>query len=196
MKKWRLKDSYIPNLYLDLASHLLSLTYYFFQEYPKEINNFATKKNKYKVIDNSFVWLKFKNFYGNFWFSKNSVGQRNQISLRIFGTKGSLKWEHSDPENILYFDNKGKIEIINRLSKKCKYINDNKYYTYSAGHPNGFLDAFSNVYVEISKILLNKKINESAPFIFNLKQNLNIISILDTMHKASKKGGWNKTSTI
>jgi hypothetical protein len=36
----------------------------------------------------------------------------------------------------------------------------------------------------------------TVPLIFDLKQNLNIISILDTMHKASKKGGWNKTFTI
>ncbi len=196
MKKWRLKDNSIPNLYLDLASHLLSLTYYFFQEYPKQINNFASKENKFKVIDNSFVWLKFRKFYGNFWFSKNSMGQRNQLSIRIFGAKGSLKWEHSNPENLIFFDNNGRIEIINRLSKKCKYINNNKFYTYSAGHPNGFLDAFNNIYLAISKRFLSKKNKHDAPLIFDLKQNLNIVSILDTMHKASKKGGWNKTFTI
>ena len=196
MKKWRLKDNNIPNLYLDLASHLLSLVYYFFNEYPKKINNFASSQNKFKVIDNSFIWLKFKKFYGNFWFSKNSAGQRNQLSIRIFGTKGSLKWEHNNPENLIFFDNNGKIEIINRLSKKCRYINNNRFYTYSAGHPNGFLDAFSNVYVAISKLFLKKRMKPTVPLIFDLKQNLNIISILDTMHKASKKGGWNKTFTI
>ena len=196
MKKWRLKDKNIPNLYLDLASHLLSLTYYLFDEHPKQINNFASNRNKFKVIDNSFVWLKFKKFSGNFWFSKNSTGQRNQLSLRIFGNKGSVKWEHAKPEQIVFFDNKGKIEIINRLSKRSKFINNNKFYTYSAGHPNGFLDAFGNIYTAISKVIMEKTGKNTVPLILNLKQNYNIMSIMNTMHKASKKGGWNKVRTI
>ena len=121
IKKWRLKDKNkeIPNLYLDLASHLVSLIYYFFNEYPKELKNFVSKKNKFKVVDNSYVWLKFKKFYGSLWFSKNSAGQRNRLSIRIFGSKGSIEWNHNNPEKINFYDNNGGIEIIDRLNKKA-----------------------------------------------------------------------------
>ena len=56
------------------------------------------------IRDSSYTWLKFRNFHGSFWFSKNSTGQRNQLSIRIFGTKGSIKWVHSKPESIIFCD--------------------------------------------------------------------------------------------
>jgi predicted dehydrogenase len=190
IKKWRLNDKNIPNLYLDLTSHLLSLIYYFFDEYPKAISNFASKNNKYKIVDNSYAWLKFKSFYGSFWVSKNATGQRNKLTIRIFGTKGSIKWKHNSPENIIFCDNDGNIEIIDRLNKKNKYLNNNKYHTYVAGHPNGFLDAFTNIYAAISEIFFSKKRNATVPFIFDLNNTFKIQSILNIIHKASKKDGW------
>ncbi len=196
MKNWRKKDGNIPNLYLDLASHLLSFTYYFFNDYPKEVKNFSSKNNRFKAVDNCYTWLKFKNFHGSFWFSKNSSGQRNQLSIRIFGTKGSIKWVHSKPESIIFFDNDGNIKVIDRLNKNSQYINNNNFFTYVAGHPNGFLDAFANIYLSISKIFLSKKIKKRVPLILNLKENLNIMSVLKSMIIASKKNKWVKTFII
>ena len=43
---------------------------------------------------------------------------------------------------------------------------------------------------------MEKTGKNTAPLILNLKQNYNIMSIMNTMHKASKKGGWNKVKTI
>ena len=195
-KNWRLKDGKIPNLYLDLASHLLSFTYYFFDDYPKEIKNFSSKHDKFKAVDNCYTWLKFRNFYGSFWFSKNSSGQRNQLSIRIFGTKGAIKWEHSKPESLIFFDNDGNIKMIDRLNKNSQYINNNQFHTYAAGHPNGFLDAFANIYLSISKLFLSKKRKRNVPLILNLKENFNIMSILNAMNTASKKNNWIKTFII
>ena len=106
--------------------------------------NFSSKHDKFKAVDNCYTWLKFRNFYGSFWFSKNSSGQRNQLSIRIFGTKGAIKWEHSKPESLIFFDNDGNIKIIDRLNKNSQYINNNQFHTYAAGHPNGFLDAYDD----------------------------------------------------
>ena len=192
-KKWRTKDLKIPNLHLDLASHLLSLIIYFFNEYPREIMSFGSNQINPKILDNNFTWLKFKRFVGSLWFSKNSNGERNQISIRIYGTKGSIKWKHSDPENIIFSDNNGNIEIINRLSAKKEFISKDNLYTYSAGHPNGFLDGFVNIYQKIYKLYSKKNKVNTPPYILNLKENLNIISILDTMHHSSKKNIWHKT---
>ena len=97
------------------------------------------------------------------------------------------------------FTNQSYINRANqmRLLIDAHVQNDtNKFYTYSAGHPNGFLDAFGNIYTAISKVILEKTGKNTAPLILNLKQNYNIMSIMNTMHKASKKGGWNKVKTI
>ncbi len=196
IKKWRLKDNKIPNIHLDLGSHLLSLLIYFFDEYPNKVMSSETNLINKKVIDNSYVWLKFKNFMGNLWFSKNSSGERNELSIRIYGTKASIEWKHSKSEKIILKKNDGQIEIIDRLSKNKKFINNNYLYTYSAGHPNGFLDAFINIYNEVFRIYHNKKSDKKSPYILNLKQNLNIISILNSMHQSAKKNIWQKIKVI
>ena len=84
---------------------------------------------------------------------------------------------------------------LHHLSNKYQNINNNLY-TYSAGHPNGFLDAFINIYNEIFRIYHNENKNPKSPFILNLKQNLNIISILNSMHQSAKKNIWQKIKVI
>ena len=196
IKKWRLVDLGIPNLHLDLASHLLSLVIYFFNENPREVMSIDSKQINKNIVDNNYTWLKFKNFNGSFWFSKNATGERNALSIRIFGTKGSIKWKHSNPENIIVSSNNGNIEIINRLSASSKYMNKQKNYTYSAGHPNGFLDAFINIYNRIYEQYKNKKKINHDPCIISLKDNFNIISILESMNRSSNKNVWHKVKTL
>lgn len=196
IKKWRLLDLKIPNLHLDLASHLLSLVIYFFNENPREVMSFESKQINKKIVDNNYTWLKFKNFNGSFWFSKNATGERNALSIRIYGTKGSIKWKHSNPENIILSGNDGKIEIINRLSVGSKHLNKQENYTYNAGHPNGFLDAFINIYNKIYEQYKNKNEISRESQILSLKDNLNIISILDSMNRSSNKNLWHKIKAL
>lgn len=188
IKKWRTRDQIIPNLYLDLASHLLSLAYYFFDEMPNEVNSMQQSNKSY--IDNVYTWLKFKRFIGQFWFSKNSTGKKNELSIRIFGKKGSIEWSHSQTEEIIFCDNKGNKNILNRLSNNTKYLKDNSLFTYSAGHPSGFLEAFINIYETIAKFYLTKKIEPKI--LISPKTNLDIIKVLDTIHESSIKKAWKK----
>ena len=190
IKKWRTKDLIIPNLYLDLGSHLLSLIIYFFNKLPIKVNSFETKNTKKPYVDNTYVWLMFKDFPGQLWFSKNSTGKRNELSIEIFGSKGGLKWEHSKSEIIKLYDSKGNINVINRLTKKTKYLKNNNLFTYSAGHPSGFLDAFINIYNEIYSIY--KKEKNKSQILLNLKNNLDIINILQSIHQSAIKQKWQK----
>ena len=188
IQKWRTVDGKIPNLHLDLASHLLSIVHYFFKQMPKFVNSFETKNTNY--ISNAYTWLKFKNFTGQFWFSKNSTGKKNELSLRIFGSKGSIEWNHLNCEQIKFSDNKGNVKIINRSSQNTKYLKNKQFFTYSAGHPAGFLDAFINIYELISKSYYKKKVEPDI--LINLKTNLEIINVLDKVYLSALKKTWQK----
>ena len=67
---------------------------------PKSVNSFETTSKHY--AENVYTWLKFEKFVGQFWFSKNSTGENNKLSIRIYGSKGSIKWEHSQPEELVF----------------------------------------------------------------------------------------------
>jgi predicted dehydrogenase len=191
IKKWRTKDLSIPNLHLDLASHLISFIIFFFNQLPQEVNSFEIKNSKKSYIDNSYTWLKFKTFVGHLWYSKNATGKKNELSIQIYGTKGSLHWEHKNCEEIIQYDNKGNKCIISRTSKNTKYLNNKKLFTYSPGHPSGFLDAFINIYENIYNLYYQKP---NLPIFMNLKNNLDVISVLDTIHRSSNKRLWEKIS--
>ena len=188
IKKWRAKDMTIPNLHLDLASHLMSLVIYFFNQIPLMVNSFENKNKNY--VENVYTWLKFRKFVGQFWFSKNSTGKRNELSIKIFGSKGSIEWTHKNPEEILLSNNRGGQSIINRQSRNTKYLKLKRFHTYSPGHPGGFLDAFINIYEEIYNLYKSNKVN--VPILMNLKNNLDIISALDRIHFSSIKKTWQK----
>lgn len=193
IKKWRKKDFEIPNLYLDLASHIICLSYFFFQKFPKAVKSIEQINNKIGYVDNVFAWLDYKGFYGTCWFSKNSIGNKNKISIRIYGEKGSLKWDHENHENIDYVDLQGNKKILDRTTRGLKHLNQSRFYTYSPGHPFGFLDSFINIYEEIYKTF---KTGTKSNILIGVKENVNILNILNQMHKSSKTSKWHKIKLI
>lgn len=77
--------------------------------------------------------------------SQIAVGEENNLSIRVYGEKGSLEWHQENPN-----------ELITRWIDQPKKIftpNGNALYPLSlaasripAGHPEGYLEAFGNVY--------------------------------------------------
>ncbi len=187
IKKWRTKDLAIPNLYLDLASHIICLLYFFFNKFPQKVKAIEQRNKEKKYIDNVFAWLDYKDYFGSCWFSKNSIGNKNKISIRIYAEKGSLRWDHENPEIINVADIKGNNKILDRTTKGLKYLTQGKFYTYSPGHPFGFLDSFINLYEEIyHKIKSGNKSN----IILDVKENINILNVLNEMHNSSRTNKW------
>jgi len=196
---WRKRDYIIPTLHLDLCSHLINISKFVFNSYPVKVMSNSSKSKKYKVVDNVYAWLKYrKDLNGSIWFSKSALGQRNGLKIRIFGSKLSIEWNHSKPENLTIFDNKGKVEILDRASPKLKFMNRQKYFTYSPGHPNGFLDAFSNMYSDIYEEIIKYKKNRKADYKYltNIKESTNIVSILNSIKISSSKNKWVQTKII
>lgn len=77
--------------------------------------------------------------------SQIAVGEENNFSIRVYGEKGSLEWHQETPN-----------ELITRWIDQPKMTftpNGNGIYPLSlaasripAGHPEGFIEAFANVY--------------------------------------------------
>jgi predicted dehydrogenase len=193
MKKWRTTDEVIPNLYLDLGSHIISLLNYFFGKFPNSVQAIEQINLKKNYVDNVFAWFDYKEFLGSCWFSKNALGNKNKISIRIFGSKGSIRWCHENPEEIYFSDSNGNTKILNRTSGNLKYLTNNKFYTYSAGHPFGFLDGFINIYEEIYSLFYKKNKSE---LLLSVKENINILNVLNQMHLSSKTNKWQKIKPV
>jgi len=85
---------------------------------------------------------------GSFWFTKSAIGTRNGLRIRVFGTNGSLEWYQQECELLRMCDISGDIKSIDRASE-CVEATKPRYERMKAGHPSGFIEAFSNIYEDI-----------------------------------------------
>jgi len=77
--------------------------------------------------------------------SQIAAGEENALSIRIYGTKAGLEWHQMEP-NTLIFMQPGQPRQL--LRTNMPYMSEeSKALTHvPAGHPEGYLEAFANIY--------------------------------------------------
>lgn len=97
---------------------------------------------------------------GLYWSSQVAVGHDNGLRVRIYGTKASLEWAQEDPNyaRISFLDKP--TEIISR-GRDDLYSHAQSYSRIPAGHPEGYFEAFANIYSTFITALTKKLAGES-----------------------------------
>lgn len=97
--------------------------------------------------DDSAALLKFdKGASGVLIATQVAAGEENNLKLRIYGEKGGVEWTHTDPNTLLW---KPLDEPVQVLRAGTGYLSDaaTSNTRLPAGHPEGYLEAFANIYV-------------------------------------------------
>lgn len=98
--------------------------------------------------DNAHVLLRFRNgAKGMLWVSQIAPGNANALTLRIFGSLGGLEWRQSDPDRLCHTPFGNPTQIITRASAAASPAAA-RVTRLPAGHPEGYLEAFANIYRE------------------------------------------------
>ncbi len=107
--------------------------------------------------DDSSMLLRFNNgASGVLMATQVAAGEENNLNIRIYGEKGGLEWRQEEPNTmILKWLDRPK-EII-RAGQK--YLSDDaKAFTRTpAGHPEGYLEAFANIYRSFTRAVRDFK---------------------------------------
>lgn len=81
--------------------------------------------------------------------SQISTGQENNLNIRVWGTKGAIQWFQENPNYLYYFQQGKPVQIYRRgndyLCEAAQRAN-----RIPPGHPEAFLEAFSNIYKNAS----------------------------------------------
>jgi predicted dehydrogenase len=89
---------------------------------------------------------------GILYASQISVGEENDINIRVYGTKASLEWHQEDPNDLIvkYADAPRRI-----YRRGNGYVSDvaKKFTRLPFGHPEAFIEAFANIYVEAARAI-------------------------------------------
>lgn len=97
--------------------------------------------------DDSAALLKFENgASGVLMATQIATGEENDLKLRIYGEKGGIEWTHTDPNTLLL---KMLDEPAQILRAGTGYLSEaaTSNTRLPAGHPEGYLEAFANIYV-------------------------------------------------
>lgn len=77
--------------------------------------------------------------------SQIAAGEENALSIRVYGDKAGLEWHQMEP-NTLLFNQPGQPRQTLRVSLPYMSAEAQSSTRLPAGHPEGFLEAFANVY--------------------------------------------------
>ncbi|MCH1981452.1 Gfo/Idh/MocA family oxidoreductase [Ruminococcus sp. OA3] len=94
--------------------------------------------------------------HGLCWTSNVAIGHDCTIELKIYGEKGAIQWSHEDPTHLRVSMLGGPVQIY-AANREYLCEESREMSRIPAGHPEGFYEAFANIYHEFCRHLLDKK---------------------------------------
>ena len=107
--------------------------------------------------DNAHILLHFNNgAKGMLWVSQVASGKANALQIRLYGDKAGLEWAQEDP-NILHFTPLGSAKQTLTRGGPGAGVAANAATRLPAGHPEGFLEGFANLYRDIADQIVARR---------------------------------------
>jgi predicted dehydrogenase len=89
-----------------------------------------------------------------------AAGEENRVSLRIYGEKGGLEWHQQDANTLLIKWPDRPAEIIRTGTSYVTSVAQHNTRV-PAGHPEGYLEAFANLYRNFAFTIRSKAMGQS-----------------------------------
>lgn len=167
IKPWRAdpKKSGIGGSLADIGTHAEQLVRYITNMDITEIASDLGRIGEGRILDNdgNLLFRMQNGAKGSMTISQVALGEENDLAIRVYGTKGSIKWEQEnstrlavqfsgEPVKTFTPDGYGIYPDVREVSRVPK------------GHPEGYLEAFANIYksfaTHLSAIVQNKAIEK------------------------------------
>jgi predicted dehydrogenase len=149
----------------DIGTHAAQLSEYIsggkITEICAELNTLVEGR---VMDDDGAVLLKFDNgAKGVLMASQVAAGEENALKIRVYGEKGGLEWLQHDPNTLIVKWLNEPTQIVRAGSN---YNNLSSFATHNCrtpgGHPEGYLEAFANIYRNFA-LTLSSKLEGKVP---------------------------------
>ena len=168
INNWRADPSVagVSNCTSDIGTHAHNLVRYVtgleIDELCAELTAFIPGR---QLDDDSNILVRFnQGAKGIIYSSQISNGDENRLTIRAYGTKASIEWNQEDPNELI-------VKYANAPRKTYRRGND--YISESASghgytrtpfaHPEGFIEAFANVYLATARAIEDQIDGNPAP---------------------------------
>jgi predicted dehydrogenase len=184
----------------DIGTHAENLAEYItglqIEELAADITSFVKGR---KLDDDANVLLRFKGgAKGVLHCSQISVGEENNLNIRVYGELGGIEWHQREPNTMLVKWLDQPVQVYRTANG---YLGDNAK---AAGrtppaHPEGYLEAFANIYKNFANAIRardgGKKIgkNDIANDFPKIEDGVRGMAFIEAVVKSSKKNAaWTK----
>ncbi len=155
-------NSGISNCVGDIGSHIENMVSYVSG---LKIEQLSARLDKMvegrKLDDNAVIMVNYKGgARGLYWCSQIAWGHDNDFSFRIYGEKGSISWRQEAPNYLKVVKNDDGVKTTSR-GRDEYYDHPGSYVRVPAGHPEGYFEAFANIYTTFICALKAKKVGQT-----------------------------------
>lgn len=182
----------------DIGTHAYNLACFVtgleVQELAADLQSFGDGR---QLDDNAHIMLRFAGTArGVLWASQVAPGHENGLRLRVYGDKGGLEWGQEDP-NYLTFSPYGEPPRTIRRNGAGSSPGAQALSRIPAGHPEGYLEGFANLYNGIADAILAQTNKQPLPaataLIPGLQAGLDGMRFIEAcVESSAQNAGWVK----
>ncbi|MDF7799730.1 Gfo/Idh/MocA family oxidoreductase [Pontiellaceae bacterium B1224] len=174
----------------DIGTHCANLAEYIVGSPIKELcSDLSTFVKGRKLDDDGNVLIRFKNgAKGVLWASQIAVGKENGLNIRVYGEKGGIEWQQEEPNSLVVRWTDKPMEIRRQGTGFVGAAATGVTRT-PAGHPEGYLEAFANIYNSFADTLIGeldgKRVKVADRDYPTIKDGIRGMAFLDAVVKSS-----------
>lgn len=177
----------------DIGTHAYNLADYVsgieVSELCAELTSFGKGR---RLDDNVQMLLRYANgARGGLWASQVAPGHENGLRLRIYGTKGGLLWVQANPNEMLWSPLGKSTRVITRGGPDSGEA-AGRVTRVPAGHPEGYLEGFANIYSEIALAIKAARSGRKPPkgvHFPTIEDGVKGLAFIEAAVKSSKANG-------
>ena len=181
----------------DLGTHAENLARYVTGlEIDELCADFSTFVEGRRLEDDGNMLLRYKGgARGVLYASQISAGEENNLVIRVYGTKGSLEWHQEHPNELVVKFQDAPRKTYRRGNS---YVSDaaKKFTRLPFGHPEAFIEAFANIYLEAARAIEAEVMGQPSPEGLDfptVDDGVEGMAFIATAVRSAKEGGaWTK----
>ena len=134
------------------------------------------------------------NIEGSLMTSQIATGEENDLKVRVWGEIGGIEWKHSDPNTLILKFSNSPNQVL-RAGVDNSYLSDFAlaHCRTPSGHPEGFIEAFANIYRNFAYSVSNYRDNKKNDPIYDyptVQDGYRGMKFIDAVIESSEKSKW------
>jgi len=175
----------------DIGTHAFHLSHFVTQQLPEKISaDLSSFVKDRELDDNAHILMRYASgARGMIWSSQVAPGNENNLKIQVYGEKGGLVWQQENPNELI-------LNLLDQPSRKLtrgsSYVSNksDRLTRIPAGHPEGYLEGFANIYREIADAFFEAKAEKplSKDILYpTSRDGLNGVSFIEAVIESHKK---------